>query len=117
MNLRELSSKATAQRLIENQPLPIKPRVDERPGHGNHWSGRTHDFNFLLAQKTRFVEIVDCPLSELFLLLQLRVFQFGLLQDGDVGIGVFPEGEEVFVGGEGPDVGGIGIRTLCLRGS
>ena len=28
-------------------------------------------------------------------LLQLRVLGFGLLQDGDVGVGVFPEGEEV----------------------
>jgi len=33
--------------------------------------------------------------------LQLPVFRFGLLQDGDVGVGVFPEGEEVFVGGAG----------------
>src|ERR1700722_6334578 len=30
-------------------------------------------------------------------LLQLCVFGFGLLQDGDVGIGVFPKGEEVLV--------------------
>jgi hypothetical protein len=26
--------------------------------------------------------------------LQSRVLRFGLLQDGDVGVGVFPEGEE-----------------------
>jgi len=32
--------------------------------------------------------------------LQLRVLGFGLFQDGDVGVGVFPEGEEVVVGGE-----------------
>jgi hypothetical protein len=31
-------------------------------------------------------------------LLQLRLF--GLHQDGDVGIGVFPEREEIFVSGE-----------------
>jgi len=31
-------------------------------------------------------------------LLQLGVFGFGLLQDGDVGVGVFPEGQEVLVG-------------------
>ena len=31
-------------------------------------------------------------------LLQLRVLRFGLLQDGDVGIGVFPEGEKILVG-------------------
>jgi hypothetical protein len=29
--------------------------------------------------------------------LQLRVLGFCLLQDGDVGVGVFPEREEVFV--------------------
>ena len=32
-------------------------------------------------------------------LLQLRVLRLGLLQDGDVGVGVFPEGEEILVGG------------------
>jgi hypothetical protein len=31
------------------------------------------------------------------LLLQLRVLCLGLLQDRDVGVGVFPEGEEVLV--------------------
>ena len=36
-------------------------------------------------------------------LLQLRVLRFGFLQDGDVGVGVFPEGEEIFVGGERSD--------------
>ena len=29
--------------------------------------------------------------------LQLVILRFGLLQDGDVGIGIFPEGEEVLV--------------------
>ena len=48
-------------------------------------------------------------------LLQLRVLGFGLFQDRDVGIGIFPEGEEVFVSGERPDAGCIGIRSL--RGS
>ena len=35
-----------------------------------------------------------------------------LLQDGDVGVGVFPESEEIFVGGERPDACGVGIRAL-----
>jgi hypothetical protein len=35
--------------------------------------------------------------------LQLRILSFGLLQDGDVGISVFPKGEEIFVGGERSD--------------
>src|ERR1019366_8952862 len=45
-------------------------------------------------------------------LLQLRVFGFGLFVDGNLGVGVFPEREKVFVGGERPDAGGIGIRSL-----
>src|SRR5271170_2302872 len=68
----------------------------------------------------------DCPLESLGRwqsecrverrpLLQLRVLGFGLLQDGDVGVGVFPEREEILVGGERTDAGGIGIRSL--RGS
>jgi hypothetical protein len=32
-----------------------------------------------------------------------------LLQDGNLGIGVFTDGEEILVGGERPDTGGIGI--------
>ena len=31
-------------------------------------------------------------------LLQLRVFRLGFLQDGNVGVGVFPKGKEVLVG-------------------
>ena len=30
--------------------------------------------------------------------MQFRVLGLGLLQDGDVGLGVFPEGEEILVG-------------------
>ena len=44
--------------------------------------------------------------------MQLRVLGFGFLQDGDVGVGVFPEREEIFGGGERPDAGGIRIRSL-----
>ena len=42
-------------------------------------------------------------------LLQLRILRLGLLQDGDVGVGVFPEGEEVLVSRERSDAGGIGV--------
>jgi len=48
-------------------------------------------------------------------LLQLRVLSFDFFQNGGVGVGVFPEGEEILVGGECPDAGGIGTRSL--RGS
>jgi hypothetical protein len=33
-------------------------------------------------------------------LFQLGVFSLGLFQDGDVGVGVFPECDEVLVGGQ-----------------
>jgi hypothetical protein len=52
------------------------------------------------------------PKHDFHLLLQLRVVGFGLLQDGDVRVGVFPEREEILVGGERPDAGGVGIRSL-----
>src|ERR1700731_964275 len=48
-------------------------------------------------------------------LLQLGVFSFGGDEDRDVRVGTFPEREEVSVGSERPDAGGIGIRAL--RGS
>jgi len=44
--------------------------------------------------------------------LQLRVFGFSFFQDGDVGVGVFPEGEEIFVGGEGTGASSIGVCAL-----
>ena len=46
------------------------------------------------------------------LLLQLRVLRLGFLQDGDVGVGIFPQREKIFVGGERPNASGVGIRAL-----
>jgi len=46
------------------------------------------------------------------LLLQLRVLGFGFLQDGDAGVGVFPERQEILVSSQHPDAGGIGIGAL-----
>jgi hypothetical protein len=40
----------------------------------------------------------------------LRILGLGLLQEGNVGIGVLPEGKEFFVRGERADVGAVGIR-------
>ena len=42
--------------------------------------------------------------------MQLRVLRLGLLQDGDVGVGVFPEGEEVLVSGFG--FGGVALQGI-----
>ena len=52
------------------------------------------------------------PLRQEDQLLQLRVLRFGFLQDGDIGVGVFPQREEILVSGERPDAGGIGICSL-----
>src|ERR1700686_3743725 len=41
-----------------------------------------------------------------------RVFCLGFFQDGDVGVGILPEREEIRVSGERPYTGGIGIRAL-----
>jgi len=43
-------------------------------------------------------------------LLQLGVLRLGFFQDGNVGVGVFPEAEEIFVGGEGAGAGTLGGR-------
>src|ERR1700685_4466601 len=48
-------------------------------------------------------------------LLQLRVLGFGFFQDRDFGIGIFPKHKKPLIGGESPDAGGIGVRSL--RGS
>jgi hypothetical protein len=45
--------------------------------------------------------------------LQILVLGFGLLQDGNAGVGVFPEGEEIFVGGERP--GSAGADRISIR--
>jgi hypothetical protein len=50
--------------------------------------------------------------------LQLRVLCLGLLQDGDVGVGVFPEGEEVLIcrlGFGGVALQGVGATDLEMR--
>jgi len=49
-------------------------------------------------------KLVRFPVMGRKALLQLRVLRLGLLQDGDVGVSVFPEREEFFVGGERPTV-------------
>ena len=43
-------------------------------------------------------------------LLQFRVLRLGFFQDGNVGIGVFPERKKLLISGERPTAGQIGIR-------
>src|SRR5580693_4712587 len=52
--------------------------------------------NLLLRRSNKTSTPAACAHS-----LKLRVLCLGFLQDGDVGVGVFPEGEEIFVGGAG----------------
>ena len=50
--------------------------------------------------------------------LQLRVLRLGFLQDGDVGVGVFPEGEESLLrqahAFQQIDVARIGVKGLKI---
>ena len=46
--------------------------------------------------------------------MQFRVLGFGLLQDWNVEVGVFPEGEEVFVSTKRSDAGSPIRRSRCL---
>jgi hypothetical protein len=45
-------------------------------------------------------------------LLQLGVFGFGGGENGDVGVGVFPQREEILVGGAGFRASGAGVEAL-----
>jgi hypothetical protein len=71
-----------------------------------------HSRNAVWGRRERFCLTCSERGARRKCLLQLRVLRFGLFQDWYVGIGVFPEGEETFVGGEGPDAGGVGIGSL-----
>src|SRR5208337_700521 len=48
-------------------------------------------------------------------LLQFRVLGLGLFQDGDVGVGVFPEREKILIGGAG--FGGVALHGVSARQS
>src|SRR5208282_433332 len=50
-------------------------------------------------------------------LLQLRVFRLGRPQNGDVGVGVFPEREEILIGGAGFGEGGTLWHGRLARGA
>ena len=39
-----------------------------------------------------------------------------MLEDGNVGVGIFPECEEIFVGRESPDAGSISICAMRKPG-
>jgi len=47
-------------------------------------------------------------------LLQLRILGLGFLQDGDVGGGVFPEGEDILISGAG--LGGVALHRIGSQG-
>jgi hypothetical protein len=51
----------------------------------------------MLSLVAELICVIGGSLGEL---LQLRVLRFRFFQDGYVGVGVFPEGEEILVGGE-----------------
>jgi hypothetical protein len=47
--------------------------------------------------------------------LQFRVFSFGFFQDGNIGVCIFPQREEVVVGGAGFGAGDVGLGALRRR--
>src|ERR1700722_8849818 len=53
----------------------------------------------------------DCTVFIDRRLLQLGVLGFELFHDGGARVGVFPEGDEILIGGTCPDAGGTGIRS------
>jgi hypothetical protein len=60
-------------------------------------------FRRMGARRIARNEMTDAAMTIVAIdLLQLRVLRLGLLEDGDVGVGVLPEGEEVVIGGAGP---------------
>jgi hypothetical protein len=68
---------AISNKTPSSQPIPTNPASDQ-------------------AQSGR-IGVGDKCFQETELSLQLRVLPLGLLQDGDVGVGVFPEREEIFI--------------------
>jgi len=79
--------------------------------HFRNWGGG--DLSFLRASdKTAASTELSQKEQKNKASLQLSVLRLGFFQDGNVGVAVFPEGEKIFVGGECPDAGSIGVSAL-----
>ncbi len=61
-------------------------------------------------------EVINAVESQLSLTsvasLQLGILRLRFFQQREVGVGIFPEREEILVSGERPSAGGIGVRAL-----
>jgi hypothetical protein len=44
--------------------------------------------------------------------LLIRIFRLGLFQDGDIGVGVFPERQKIFISSERPYASSIRVIAL-----
>jgi hypothetical protein len=84
LRLKARIQQLTQSGLIVGVNIPITVRRERRWASAGDKPARQLD---------RSTTDPDCPSGGAILkaLLQLRVLGFGLLQDGDVGIGVFPE--------------------------
>jgi hypothetical protein len=60
-----------------------------------------NDFFVMVAFGTKRLDLVANRADDRLESLQLCVLRVGLLEDGDVGVGIFPESEESGVGGAG----------------
>ncbi len=58
---------------------------------------RVNQFDYVAGHTFKLRECIPGTGYRVQGLLQLRVLRFGFLQDGDVGVGVFPEGEKILV--------------------
>src|SRR5690242_3997054 len=89
--------------VLHPRPCTLHPshrhRVFQRCSSAR-WFGRA--FGRMLWRAVRYV---NAPAS-----LQLRVLRLGLLQDGNVGVGVLPEGKEVLIRGAG--FGGVALESI-----
>src|SRR2546426_8097134 len=99
--------------MVTNWKLECGRQLQSRPllGKNSEVSANdtaTREGRALTPTRSKIVSETDPPE-----LLQLRVLRLGFLQHGDVGIGVFPEGEEVLVRSVG--FCGISLHRICTR--
>jgi len=96
-----------------SRAMHLPPLLVQRPDFHSHTRGGAH-FRPLFPS-SRQLQSAPAEKGSRNNLLQLRVLSFGLLQDGDVGIGALSEGEEVSVGGERTDAQGIAVHSAYAR--
>lgn len=104
--------------------MPIVPTAEHRC-QGNHRRSLTPQQHLLVERdhasrggekspSLHLCTIVDCksnpaPRRRDYLLFEFRVFRFGFLKNGEIGVRVFHSSEEILVGG-------LGFTEIALQG-